>query len=602
MYNVTLQYEEAAKKSTVIHFLRGSIGSIAFTEAAILEGSFEVNNQICDSSKIKFGGVFVGELHATFIPQVLNGAIPRGSWIGKVITFEVGTQLEDLSIEWVPGGVFTIAEVNHTLQGIEVTAYDAMTKFDRRYNGRVFGGSLSLVVDDLAEYLGLTVNYQDSSFPDPFGTVKCSLENSFETWRDYFSSLLESRACYSYIDRNGLLVVRSWSDFVGDEPSIGRSEYELTTAERFDNISVSDWSTLIFGASITTQETGELHILGGQSDEWSFYEFGDNPFMQDSEAVDRFTDIYNNIISKIYITPYTVETNSEIALDFGDYLYLPDGLGDFISSPVMGISYVFRHSTTYQAYGENPAKSSSSGGTSGSGGAGGGSYIGNKIAFYYQESQSSFDIETTDRQIVNSIDFLADTDSEANTWTEIKGTISKDDPDTPVTVKVVYFYDDNMIEYSPEFTFNENGYQTLSLNYFLDYIDPSIGHTWDVALEVSGGSFQIDNHEVHTLIWGQGLSKVDKWDGKIKLSDELALYLLKYQPLVLKAITDSADVDFYTSEVPAAADQFGRDLYRSNNIGNMADYVIITVGEPDVNNIFFTGEDYAGDPISTGLI
>lgn len=602
MYNVTLQYETAAKKSTVVHFLRGSIGAVAFTEAAILEGSFELNNQICDSSKIKFGGVFIGELHVTFIPQVLNGAIPRGSWIGKVITFEVGTQLADESIEWVPGGVFTISEVNHTLQGIEVTAYDAMTKFDRRYNGRVFGGSLALVVDELANYLGLTVNYQDSSFSDPYGTVKCSLDNNFETWRDYFSSLLESRACYSYIDRNGLLVVRSWSDFVGDEPSIGRSEYELTTAERFDNISVSDWSTLIFGASFTTQETGELHILGGQSDEWSFYEFGDNPFLQDSEAVDRFTDIYNNIISKIYVTPYQVTTNSEIALDFADFLYLPDGLGDYIHSPVMGINYVYRHSTTYQAYGENPAKSSSSGGSSGSGGAGGGSYTGNKIAFYYQESQSSFDIETTDRQIVNSIDFLADTDSEANTWTEIKGTISKDDPDTPVTVKVIYLYDDNQIAYSPEFTFDENGYQTLSLNYFIDYIDPSIGHTWDVALEVSGGSFQIDNHEVHTLIWGQGLSKVDKWDGKIKISEELALYLLKYQPDILKAFTASADVDFYSSEVPIASDLFGLEPYRANTFGLWAEYVIISVGEPDINNLFFTGEAYSGDTISTGLI
>ena len=34
----------------------------------------------------------------------------------------------------------------------------------------------------------------------------------------------------------------------------------------------------------------------------------------------------------------------------------------------------------------------------------------------------------------------------------------------------------------------------------------------------------------------------------------------------------------------------------------MADYVIITVGEPNPNNIFFTGEDFAGDTISTGLI
>lgn len=601
MYSVSVDYETAAKSPVVVHYLRGKIGNVNFTESAVVDGSFTMSRQVCDSSKIKFGGVFVGQLSAIFIPSVIGGYIPRGSWVGKVISFDVGTELEDSSIEWVPGGVFTIAEVNHTREGIEVVAYDDMTKFDRRYNGRVFRGSLSLVVSQLCDLLGVTLNITDSDMSDPYGTCELSLENNFETWRDYLSSLLESRALYSYIDRSGKLVIRSWADFLGSTPGIGRTTYELTTSDRFDNISVSDWETIIFGASYSNEETGEVVILGGQSDEWSFYEFGSNPFMQDTYALERFTDIFNNIITQIIVVPYSVETNSEIALDIGDLLYLPDGLGDFITSPIMAIEYTFRHSTVYYCYGENPAKSSSSS----SGGSSGGSSaaaIGNKIAFYYGESQSSFDIETPERQIVNTIEFLADTDSEANTWTEIKGTISKDDPNTPVTVRVIYLYDDNQIAYSPEFTFDENGYQTLSLNYFIDYIDPSIGHSWDVALEVSGGSFQIDNHEVHTLIWGQGLSKVDKWDGKIKISDELALYLLKYQPELLAALTDSAQVDLVTFDNPIASDVVGTFPYQPNKFGLTADFVIIAVGEPDINNIFFCDEAYSGDTISTGLI
>lgn len=601
MYSVSEDYETAAKSPVVVHYLRGKIGNVNFNESAVVDGSFTMSRQICDSSKIKFGGVFVGQLSAIFIPSVIGGAIPRGSWIGKVISFDIGTELEDSTIEWIPGGVFTVAEVNHTREGIEVIAYDDMTKFDRRYNGRVFRGSLSLVISQLCDLLGVTLNLTDSEIIDPYGTCELSLENNFETWRDYLSSLLESRALYSYIDRSGKLVIRSWTDFLGSTPGTGRTTYELTTSDRFDNISVSDWETIIFGASYSNEETGEVVILGSQSDDWSFYEFGSNPFMQDEYALERFTDIFNNIITQISVVPYSVETNSEIALDIGDLLYLPDGLGDFITSPIMAIEYNYRHSTVYYCYGENPAKSSSSS----SGGSSGGSSaaaIGNKIAFYYGESQSSFDIETSDRQIVNTIDFLADTDSEANTWTEIKGTVSKDDPNTPVTVRVIYLYDDNQIAYSPEFTFDENGYQTLSLNYFIDYIDPSIGHTWDVALEVSGGSFQIDNHEVHTLIWGQGLSKVDKWDGKIRISEEFALYLLKYQPETLKALGDSVTVTKYVSAVPDLADTMDSYLYESNTFGLMTEYVIISVGEPDINNIFFAGEDYAGDPISTGLI
>ena len=603
MYQISNEYLTAIRKPLVNHQIRGYIGNVFFSDGYIYEGTFEVTRQICDSSKIKFGGVFVGQLSCTFVSEFFAISIPRGTWIGKKISFDVGTLLADNSIEWVPGGVFTISEVKHTLHGIEVIAYDDMTKFDRRYNGRKFGGSLSKVVDDLCTYLGVDFNFTDSfSNFDRWGNVELDPDNNFETWRDYLSALLESRACYSFIDRNGKLVYRSCQDWMMSRAGqYGGEIFAINPDLRFDNIEISDYTTTFYGASYTRTETGEVVILGGQNDKYSFYEFGANPFMQDSYGFTRFEFIYEELIQYLDVIPFSCSTNSEIALDFGDFLRLPDGIGKNIRVPIMAFDYVYKHSVTYQAFGEDPAKSSSSSAGSG-GGSGGSAAVGNKIAFYYGESQSSFDIETEDRQIVNTIEFLADKDSEANTWTEIKGTISKDDPDTPVTVRVVYLYDDNQIAYSPEFTFDENGYQTLSLNYFMDYVDSSMSHTWDVALEVSGGSFQIANHEVHTLIWGQGLSKTEGWGGRIRVSDELALYLLKYQPDLLATLTDSYDLDLVTSEVPEVSDITGSYPYEPNKFGLTADFVIIAVGEPDVNNIFFCDEAYSGDTISTGLI
>lgn len=603
MYQVSADYLTAIQRPLVEHVVRGYVGSVQFNDADIFEGTFEVTRQICDSSNIRFGGVYVGQLNVTFIPTSFY-SIPRGSWIGKKITFEVGTlKGQNLGYEFVPGGVFTIAEVKHTLHGIEVVAYDDMTKFDRRYNGRKFGGSLSKVIDDLCDYLGVDFNFTDSfcNF-DHWGQVELDPENDFDTWRDYLSALLESRACYSFIDRDGKFVYRSCEDWLAARAGqYGGEIFVINPDLRFDNIEVSDYTTNFYGASYTRTATGEVVILGGQSELYSFYDFGSNPFLQDSYGFQRFEMIYSNLIQLLDVIPYSCSTNSEIALDFGDFLRLPDGIGKNIKVPIMAFDYVYKHSVTYQAFGSDPAKSSSSSASSG-GGAGGGSAVTNKIAFYYGESQSSFDIETEDRQIVNTIEFVADQDCEANSWTEIKGTISKDDPNTPVTVRVIYLYDDNQVSYSPEFTFDENGYQTLSLNYFMDYVDSSISHTWDVALEVSGGSFQIADKEVHTLVWGQGLSKVEGWGGRIRISDELALYLLKYQPELLAALTDSAQVDLYTFDNPTASDVMGSYPYEPNKFGLTADFVIISVGEPDINNIFFCDEAYSGDSISTGLI
>ena len=601
MYGVTAAYLDAIKKPVVVHTISGYVGSVGFSDADIVEDSFEMSHQICDSSKIQFGGVFVGQLNVTFVASSFHGQIARGAWIGKTITFDIGTLVNN-SYEWVPGGVFTIAEANHTMNGIEVVAYDAMTKFDRKYNGRVFGGNVTAIISDLSDYLGVSVDWQKCNIMyDSYGLVELSPDNNFDTWRDYLSLLLESRACYAYIDRAGKLVVRSCADWIYASAGIyGGEIYRLDKRNRFDNISVADYQTRILGASYTRSETGEVEMLGGQSDAWSFYDFGSNPFMQDSYGYQRFAWIYNQLICRLDVVPYSVSMNSEIALDFGDFIYMPDGLGGYVTSPIMAIHYVYKHSTTFEAYGENPAKSASSstGGSSG----GGGAISASKIAFYYGESQSSFDIETSDIQRVNTIEFLADTDCEANTWTEIKGTISKDDPNTPVTVRVIYDFDDDRIAYSPEFTFDENGYQTLSLNYFLDYIDSSISHIWDVSLEVTGGSFQIDNHEVHTLIWGQGLTKVERWGGRIRVSDELALYLLKYQPETLKAFTETASLITDTPLEVLASDTAGGYVYKPYLFGIFADFAIITIGEADANNIFFTGEDYAGDQISTGLI
>ena len=83
---------------------------------------------------------------------------------------------------------------------------------------------------------------------------------------------------------------------------------------------------------------------------------------------------------------------------------------------------------------------------------------------------------------------------------------------------------------------------------------------------------------------------------------KLSLYLLKYQPELLAALTDSAQVDLVTFDNPIASDVMGSYPYEPNKFGLTADFVIIAVGEPDINNIFFCDEAYSGDTISTGLI
>ena len=135
MYQVSSAYlaklKSVGKKTRRI---RGSIGSVNFTENDILENSFSYTDVAVKSSDIKLGGVFIGSLKLTFLQSFMSN-IPRGTWKGRVINCSIGLYLgldaNNQEIwEDVPIKPFTISEANHSALGIDITAYDNMSKFD----------------------------------------------------------------------------------------------------------------------------------------------------------------------------------------------------------------------------------------------------------------------------------------------------------------------------------------------------------------------------------------------------------------------------------------------------------------------------------------
>lgn len=64
-------------------------------------------------------------------PRFLNMPIARNSWVGGTITLQVGLKLAGGLYEFVPVGTYTIAEAKHSRSGVEIVAYDNMSRFDR---------------------------------------------------------------------------------------------------------------------------------------------------------------------------------------------------------------------------------------------------------------------------------------------------------------------------------------------------------------------------------------------------------------------------------------------------------------------------------------
>ena len=122
MYQVSEAYREAMHQKVQTFRLTGMAGNHSFTEANILKGSFSVTNQCSGADAVEIGQVYIGELNATFMDM----GISRYQWQALEISPSLGLKLADGSYEYVPLGVFTVAEAEWTASGIVVKAYDNM--------------------------------------------------------------------------------------------------------------------------------------------------------------------------------------------------------------------------------------------------------------------------------------------------------------------------------------------------------------------------------------------------------------------------------------------------------------------------------------------
>ena len=262
MYEVSSAFKEAIKRPYQRHKIRGTVGNVSFTDENIVQGSFSISNQCTDTSDIVLGSCFIGQLSATFTG--LN--IARTSWMNKVVTPYFQLWFDDQNYEEVPLGVFTIKEVNHTAEGVEVVAYDNMYKFDKKFKKSGFN-----MVDEPYTYLillcqkaGIELGMNFMQVRDlPNGNTSLYLcgvrksttkyANDIDTYRDVLFWIAQCLACFATMDRRGRLVLRPYKDTVDDTIS---DMYRLSGAK------FADYITSYTGIYCESLYDGELTYYG----------------------------------------------------------------------------------------------------------------------------------------------------------------------------------------------------------------------------------------------------------------------------------------------------------------------------------------------------
>jgi hypothetical protein len=341
MYEVSAEYLAAFHEPSQRWKIRGTVGNVSFTEANILTGSLSFSGQGSDNTDIIPGMAAIGEMSATF----LDVNIPSGSWRGKLITIEIGLTLADRTVEWVPNGVYKIEKADWSLEGVSVTAYDAMQEFDQPFTVTdLAAGTGDVLFPWICQKCNVLYGMQSlSGFCNDNMTFVLSLtqESDIKTYRDLIYWAAQCMCAFATIDRHGALVLRSLNsdpvDTVGPD-------------ERFASVSFSDYQTNYAGITVENED-GAITYYGSQG-AGTTINLGKNPFLQ--RNANTWANNLAMAVQQIHYVPFSAEMLGGVHFDLGDVLTQNGGLGKGARCIILAYDYTVNKSYSMEGFGANP--------------------------------------------------------------------------------------------------------------------------------------------------------------------------------------------------------------------------------------------------------
>lgn len=575
MYQVSEAYKKAMKEPVHRFLIGGSISNTTFSDRNILKGSFSITNQCSDDSEMKIGQVYVGELNATFV----NLNVERYSLQNKLIKPTFSRKTAD-GYETIPLGVFKVSEASWTSSGIVIKAYDNMAELDKGCDVNSANGTpyeLALLACKSCKLELGTTKEEFKRFANGVENLSMVSENDIETWRDFISWVAQTCACFVTADRFGKIVFRAYGDTVVDT---------IDSKHRFTGASFSDFETRYTGLSCVNIGDKTTSYYGMEVDDALTYNLGSNPFLQygvDDAKEEMRRAILHSLQSICYV-PFKASMIGDPVYDLGDVLSMSEGIAD--GSKLYCITkYTFNYNGEYevQGVGKNPAIANAKSKTDKNIAGLMNQDDENLIHFTVFTNTGPVVVEDKSNQSVFSMRFIATKTTHVALDMEILLNVETTEEgeeyqwvEHDAVAKVHYYIDGAEIDLRKPVETWQDGQHILTLRYDLQAVDAAI-HTWDVWIEMQGGSATIDTYGIHAVAMGQGLAAESDWDGTITASDEVDRYTFS----LVRDFTDSANTTLNTPARAVPGDilarfdfknMFGRIVDNNQSYGNMTTF------------------------------
>ncbi|MBQ9389833.1 MAG: hypothetical protein IJU07_06635 [Synergistaceae bacterium] len=533
MYPVSNAYKTAMHNRVQRFKIRGSVGTFPFTDQNILAGSLSISNQCSGTENIDIGQVYIGELNATF----LDLPIDRNSWYGKEINLSFGQYLGNGNYEYIPLGVFTVNEASYTASGVVVTAYDHMAKLDKTCSSLSTGAIPYNLAKSACEKCGLTLETDERTFalfPNGLTTLALYSENDINTYRDAIAWIAQACCCFVTASRSGGIVFRTYGGIEVDT---------IDDEHRFTGCSFSDFSTRYTGMSVINIEKQTTSYYSVTPDNGLTYNLGSNPYLQNSVSHSK-TSMRRAILEKlaeIDYVPFKAECIGNPAYDLGDVLVFSDGIADATKKSVITkYSWTYGKSYVMEGVGKNPALATGHSKTDKNiSGLINQTVNSDLFRCIVLRNGSAVNIGDGEKQSVIFAHYLLASPSHVRFNFEILLTVNANAPTENltevtinnnvltlnpvpsqkfVTVKAIYKSDGAEITSRYPVEYWQSGKHILTLQFDLDF-DDSLDHTFDLWLEVSGGSVSIAQQDAYEVISSTGLAANNNWEGTFRGED-----------------------------------------------------------------------------------
>ena len=530
MFPLNEKYKRTMKRQVHRYAISGTIGNKNFTDADF--SKLTITNRIADDNTVSIGSVYMAELHITFLKSL---GIAWANTLGWEIYIEEGLWVDPIDgFTYVPAGHYFIQEVKNTKEGIEVTAYDAMSKFDKTPRSLATKNrTLPAILDDICDACGVElVSIDFTQFPNSSTVFTLASENDCETYRDILSWIALTMGSYATINRFGFLDLRMYTSTTYDPADF------IDEDARADSYAFNDYYTRYTGLYATDSERKATKYFHVEPDDGLTYNIGTNPFIQ-GVTEQKFKQVCEAIlggIQNIDYVPFSIDTLPTAVYDLGDVIQFSGGAGGGKQGCIMLYDYTYNQESHFEGLGQNPAladaKSKTDKNISGIL-----SQVDAAKEYMYSFTNDSDVVLTTNWRTILTQRFGTAT----ATWAMFQAEILCDDPDGSV-VEVRYLLDNEVVSRYPIETWIE-GKHILSLMYPIT-TDEGNYYNWAVQLRSDGGAVEIHQGDAIGIIKGQGLVSSDVWNGYIDIAEEYTVMatledsdLLTYTETSVTAVT-----------------------------------------------------------------